>query len=105
LASLKEDPDNADLRDRLAEFLILHELDPREAVAQARIATELAPDSALYRQHLAEALAGVSDWSGAVAQCERALEPDPYNVTLREKLAQYRQRLKAERSVTSSRRH
>ncbi len=91
-----ENPEDADLRDQFAEFLLDNNLDLREATDQARKATELAPSVARYRLGLARCFEKAADWNGALAQSRMAAELDPEDETNREKVAAYQARLEAQ---------
>jgi tetratricopeptide (TPR) repeat protein len=99
--SLREDPDNADLRDQFAEFLLHNALLPIEAKLHARKATELAPLVARYRVVFAKCHAHDLDWDDAVAQLELATELDPADEDARELLASYRSQVNASGSKRS----
>ena len=87
---LTENPDNAPARNEFAEFLMHHEIEPAQAVEQARRATELVPGVARYRRILAECLARVEDWPGALAQITVAAELDPEDDDIRDLQSTYR---------------
>jgi Tfp pilus assembly protein PilF len=96
--SLAEGPDDADLRDQFAEFLLQNNLLPIEALDHARKATELAPTVARYRRHLAECLAQLAQWASAVAEIHLANQLDPEDNDARELLTSYRRQLDAQTS-------
>jgi tetratricopeptide (TPR) repeat protein len=96
--ALRERPDEADLHDQFAEFLLHHELDPLEAVEHARKATRLVPGVARYHRVLAECLFQVKDGPGALAAIREAVRLDPDDEEVKELEARYR----LESATTSS---
>ena len=96
--SLTEDPDNADLRDQFAEFLLHNELMLTEAQDQAKKATELAPTAARYRRVYAECLAHLSDWDSALAQVQLASQLDPEDHDCRQLVTAYQHQVAARRT-------
>jgi tetratricopeptide (TPR) repeat protein len=85
-AELKEDPDNAELHCRFANFLYIQKLHLEEARALAERAVKLEPEDPTYHSVHASVLLELKRYPEAVRALERALELAPTNADYRARL-------------------
>ena len=89
-SALREDPDNAELRNELADFLVQNDMGLKEALEQATLAVGKEPTNAVYLATLAEAHHKLRQPKEALRRIEEAILLDPETEAYKEQRRVYR---------------